>query len=1145
MDFGLGLVLSFTDNASAGMNGAVQSLNNLTSVAENACNSMSRLDSTASLMAVSTSANMIGNSFIRAGSGILGMFTSLINKTKQLGSEYEGFGITLNALGMDSEKAISKLFKFANKSPLEVGDVKDMIVTLQSQGVNAFDETTGAITGTRQEFLAFLTDLKSFKPELNNERFKMALQNYIGSGEKKMMRTAFDMGDIEDIIGHKVSSTAEGRMQDIVEMVENKGLTGLSKSLAESWQGVASNVSDAFTRIYYSVANQGGLFEKLKSSFVDLANIIIELPEDKLVSMGKTIGDALNIIVTPLTKIVGWAGKLVKSLIGLAQTNPKLLKFGIVITTVAGFMTVFTGVTLKLIGTLANFTIVMNNMGGTIKMVSGLFKMGFATMKTSIIPLVATIGLLALAWKTDFGGIRTMTTNFIKNITSSWQTARDIVDGSVKGLVYALDNLKAKDDFWSNLTIGFMKVYGTFKFLAEAWNTYELSDESFSKANQLGILPLITNILMLKWRFEQFVKGFKQGWKEVSNSIVSAIDEVKPKLEGTIFEGLIDKATEFFDLITGGSGKDWEDFGNKFAHFTTKAVALGVAFKVLSSVVVKVVAGAKILKTIFSSFNSFINVFGKILRPLREIKGLISGQSLVPSSKLGQAFVKIMPKILKVKDAIMGIVSVISSIGAGPVLAVAAVVMLAIGSVVAFAKTQKEKFLEMINSIKEHFSNAIEGIKSNIKTGIKILKSTFGPTIDNIKDAIGNIKDAFSNFGDGMKDSPIIKFLGLIGENIMSKVVPVLNFLIDLVGSVLGNAFVILSGIVSGVFSFLGNLFSGLINVISGIVNIISGLFSLDFEKVGDGFMQIVEGLIQSVGGLIGGLLTILESLVLALFDLGKDIIMSLVEGIKSKITRVSDLFSKVFNLAKTVVTVSMTAIKDKVSSILDKVKTSFSVAFDVVQSTVSNVFGRIKSTISNTMDSAKRIITSAIDVIKRAFNFNWKLPDLKIPHISVTGGKAPFGIAGKGELPKFDIKWYAKGGVFDSPNVIGVGEDGKEAVMPLEKNLGWIDSLASMLSSRISITPTVTPTSVDTSSASVGGTSVITKNVNNNTSNINNTNTSTTSGNVDNSVHFEAGSIVIQAKDFSNSEAEEFVKLIISKIKRQREIDKMLQYQA
>lgn len=1224
MDFGLGLVLSFTDNASAGMNSAVQSLNNLTSVAESASNSMSGLNSTASLIATSTSANMLGNSFIKAGTGMLGMFNTLISKTQQLGSEYENFGVTLSALGMNAEEAISKLFKFANKSPLEVGDVKDMIVTLQAQGINAFDETTGAISGTRQEFLAFLTDLKSFKPEVAGMRFNMAIQNYIGSGEKKQMRTVFDMGDIEDIIGHAVSDTAEGRMQDIVEMVEKKGLTGLSASLANTWSGVASNVSDAFTRIFYSVANDGGVFEKLKQSFIDLAQVIIDLPEEDLANLGRTIGDALNTIVTPLTKIVGVVKNVITSMIELAQTHPALLKWGIVLTTVAGIVTVLTGVVFKIVGAFANFTLVMQSLGLTITKVSTMFKSGFATMASSILPLVAVMGLLALAWKTDFGGIRTMTTNFINNIVNSWQTARNAVDGSVQGLRNILNSLRSKDDFWSNITIGFMQIYGTFKFLAEAWNSYELSDESFQKAQELGILPLVTAILMLKWRFEQFVKGFKQGLGEVSDYVQGVISKIAPKLKGTIFQGMIDKATEFFQLFTGGDGKDWENFGNSIAHFTAKAIALGITFKVLSSVIVKVVAGAKILKTIFSSFNSFINVFGKILRPLREIKGILSGQALVPSSKLGQAFVKIIPKILKVKDAIMGIVSLISSIGAGPVLAIVAVVALAIGGIVAFAKTQKDKFTAMIDSIKETFSSAIENVKSRFQVGMNFLKSTLGPTIDNIKDAIGNIKEAFSNMGDGMKDSPIIQYLGLIGQSIMTKVVPIINFLITLVGSILGNAFVLLSGIISGVVSIIGNLFSGLVNVISGIVNVIAGLLSLDFKKVGKGLMQIVNGLIQAVGGIIGGILTALGSLVTAVFGIGKDIVLGLINGIKQYISGVVDLFKsvidwvkgifgvhspstvfaeigtflvqglinginaiidlvlspfklilstiknlfkampqffssiwskvsnttvKVWNSIKQTVTNVSNSVKGTISTVWNGIKSTFSNVGSTIKSTVSSVFNGVKSSISGAMSSAQKTVQGAISKISSFFsNAKLSLPHIKVPHFKISGGQSPWGIGGKGTKPTISVDWYAKGGVFDKPSVIGVGENGKEAVMPLENNLGWIDGLASMISNKMgSSSDTATPKTVVTPMTTpnnVSNNNTITKSVTNNNNNTSTVTNNSDNGSVDNSVHFEAGSIVIQASEFSNAEAEKFAKMIMEKIKRQNEINSMLKYQ-
>ena len=48
-------------------------------------------------------------------------------------------------------------------------------------------------------------------------------------------------------------------------------------------------------------------------------------------------------------------------------------------------------------------------------------------------------------------------------------------------------------------------------------------------------------------------------------------------------------------------------------------------------------------------------------------------------------------------------------------------------------------------------------------------------------------------------------------------------------------------------------------------------------------------------------------------------------------------------------------------------------------------------------------------------------------------------------EVPKF-----AKGGVVDRPTIAMVGEAGKEAVMPLERNTGWIDQLASKLGDKI-----------------------------------------------------------------------------------------------
>jgi hypothetical protein len=52
---------------------------------------------------------------------------------------------------------------------------------------------------------------------------------------------------------------------------------------------------------------------------------------------------------------------------------------------------------------------------------------------------------------------------------------------------------------------------------------------------------------------------------------------------------------------------------------------------------------------------------------------------------------------------------------------------------------------------------------------------------------------------------------------------------------------------------------------------------------------------------------------------------------------------------------------------------------------------------------------------------------NLKLPHISVSGGVAPFGIGGAGSLPHFSVSWYKKAEnnpyIFTYATLFGAGE--------------------------------------------------------------------------------------------------------------------------
>ncbi|MBO7252522.1 MAG: hypothetical protein J6V25_07835, partial [Oscillospiraceae bacterium] len=128
-------------------------------------------------------------------------------------------------------------------------------------------------------------------------------------------------------------------------------------------------------------------------------------------------------------------------------------------------------------------------------------------------------------------------------------------------------------------------------------------------------------------------------------------------------------------------------------------------------------------------------------------------------------------------------------------------------------------------------------------------------------------------------------------------------------------------------------------------------------------------------------------------------------------------------------------------------IKGKFNDLKDAVK-TVRDTFSKIKDTITDKLDEARDKVKGVIDKIKGFFplKIGKIFSNLKIPKITVSGGKAPFGIAGKGKMPSFDVQWKAKGAVFDQPTIFGthqglqgVGEAGPEAVAPISTLQAYI----------------------------------------------------------------------------------------------------------
>lgn len=154
----------------------------------------------------------------------------------------------------------------------------------------------------------------------------------------------------------------------------------------------------------------------------------------------------------------------------------------------------------------------------------------------------------------------------------------------------------------------------------------------------------------------------------------------------------------------------------------------------------------------------------------------------------------------------------------------------------------------------------------------------------------------------------------------------------------------------------------------------------------------------------------------------------------------------------------------EKVANLKAKVTESFSNIVSGVKeklssmvSSVKDKFNSIVSSIKEKMNSAKSTVKSIIDAIKGFFSFKFSWPKIPMPHFGISPSGWKVGDLLKGSIPKLSINWYAQGGVFDKPTLFsgngvlnGLGEDGAEAVVPLEKNTQWLTRLADMLNERM-----------------------------------------------------------------------------------------------
>lgn len=270
----------------------------------------------------------------------------------------------------------------------------------------------------------------------------------------------------------------------------------------------------------------------------------------------------------------------------------------------------------------------------------------------------------------------------------------------------------------------------------------------------------------------------------------------------------------------------------------------------------------------------------------------------------------------------------------------------------------------------------------------------------------------------------ILDSLPMLIDGLVTLIVTLVQYLPEIILPIIQRLPEIVMAIVRALMDNLPILITGLVELVVGIVAALPQIMMALIRSIPELVTSIFNGLWESRGILIDGVGQIIQQLganawamLKFIFSPVADFFKGIWEGIKGAFGAVGAWFKDTFSGA-------WNAVKD-VFSTGGKI-------FDGIKDGISSVF---KNVVNGLIGGINKVISVPFNAINRML--------AKIKEISIVGIK-PFDWIKTFNVPQ--IPQLAKGTVVTRSRVVEVGEDGAEAIVPLERNTGWIDRVAEQL---------------------------------------------------------------------------------------------------
>lgn len=662
--FGLGLVFNFQDRASSGISRMTGLVNNLSSATKKTTSEVSQsfqamqnsLDNYTNNVVYGSILTDIGSSVQQTGLGIMSMVKNLGASAFGVGKQFENWRMSLTSMYGSLEKANEMIdwgLEMAVKTPFEIEDVIDGIQRMKASGIEANKELT-ALTPTGEELtqnmLMFASDLAALRPEQGMQGAIFAMQELLGDHDSRSIKSRFGISVDWDFDNQE---NLEQQFADKVAQMAG----GLTDQLANTVDIKVSNLNDIVYSLYKSIAD-AGWFEAVKSTFDYFYEKINTID---LAGLGETLADTFMSLWKPIDTIVKRVVDIGIALLDVVASNPAIAKMLVTFVALAGAVVTLSGTMLVLKGLLimtkAGFDIFKSSLNyfadGLLKTITKL-----TGVKMSLFGLTSLIGGLYLVWKTDFGGIRTMLQNFMNNVYQAFKYASQTSKLGATEMIDAVDKLNM-NNVGDRLKYKLLQLSVLWDAVCESWNDNSLSEETFKKVEALGLLPLLSKILDVKYGFERFVEGFISGWQRASDLVAPVVEWLGQKfweIVDFLFpveEGMDNVGDSADEMIRKMRFDQIEKIGEAFGTVAGVLVPVWLGFKALNLVLspfIKLGQGVwGVLKFIFNVFTGLPSAIGGFITALKNIP-----TTIFTKLKSGIETVQIAWLLLKDKIALWG-----------------------------------------------------------------------------------------------------------------------------------------------------------------------------------------------------------------------------------------------------------------------------------------------------------------------------------------------------------------------------------------------------------------------------------------------------------------------------------------------------------